>query len=257
MLQGQRLLLRIASSIQMKSIGVNQWAGADTWLVEAAHDLQRVADQARRRAQDRWKRLVPSDKFFELARQRFRIPQLFGVAPVRWYYQIGDWTLAEIRPTALHDAKDSATFLVHLQSLYVVDSMRGHGEGKRALAAIKQLAEECSCAVTLFAKSFAFSKNDDLPNAVETFDELVHASLEEMWPVVYQPEWDIECLRFFYESCGLTNICLYGPWVYQRPKEEDLPFDRHFIYLPQSMDAGHRSQLANRLNPGMCKYCNR
>ncbi len=81
MLQGQRLLLRIASSIQMKSIGVNQWAGADTWLVEAAHDLQRVADQARRRAQDRWKRLVPSDKFFELARQRFRIPQLFGVAP--------------------------------------------------------------------------------------------------------------------------------------------------------------------------------
>ena len=241
----------------MKSIGVNQWAGADPWFGEIVSDLDQRAARARQAESDRWKRMSTSEKFFRLANDRFQIPRLFGIAPVKGYWQIGDWTLAEIRPTSLHDAKDSATFLVHLQSLYVVDSMRGHGEGKRALAAIKQLADECGCAVTLFAKSFAFSKDDDLPNAVETFDELVHASLEEMWPVVYQPDWDIECLRFFYESCGLTNICLYGPWVYQRPKEEDLPFDRHFIYMPQSMDPEHRSQLANRLNPGMCKYCNR
>ena len=241
----------------MKRIGTNQWAGPDAWMAEAAHELHQEAQRAQRRAADRWETRTPSERFFELAGQRFVVPQLFGVAPVKWHYQIGDWTLAEIRHVALHDATDSSSYMVHLQSLYVVDAVRGKGEGKRAVEALKQLAEDCGCAVTLFAKSFAFSKDEDLPNAVETFDELVHASLEEMWPVVYQPEWDIDCLRFFYESCGLTNICLYGPWVYQRPKEEDLPFDRHFIYMPQSMDAGHRSQLANRLNPGICEYCNR
>jgi GNAT superfamily N-acetyltransferase len=241
----------------MKSIGVNQWAGADPWVADMVRDLEQLAARARQAERNRWKLLSPSDKFFRLANDRFQVPKLFGVAPVQGYWQIGDWTLAEINPMSLENARDSRSFLVHLQSIYVVDAARGRGEGRRSIEQIKQLAEECGCGVTLFARSFAFSRDGQLPNAVQTFDELLHASLENVWPVSYQPDWDSECLRFFYESCGLQNMCLYGSWVYNRPKEEDLPFDRHFAYLPNSMDPKSRSQISNRLNPALCRFCNR
>ena len=241
----------------MKSIGVNLWAGGDPWFGEIVSDLEQRAARARQLESDRWKRMSPSDKFFKLANDRFENPKLFGIAPVKGYWQIGDWTLAEINPMSLEDASDSKSFLVHLQSLVVVDTARGKGEGKRSIEEIKKIADECGCGVTLFAKSFAFSRDGDLPFASQTFEEVRKASLEEKWPIIYLPEWDIECLRFFYEGCGFQNMCLYDPWVYNRPKEEDLPFDRHFVYLPKSMDPRWRSQIEYRLNPELCRFCNR
>ena len=160
----------------MRCIGVNQWAGGEAWLAEAAHDLEQQASRARKAEQDRWQRRAPSDKFFQLAQERFKAAKLYGIAPVQNYWQIGDWTLAEINPMTLHGAADSSKFLVHLQSLYVVDAARGQGEGKRALEQIKQLAEECGCGVTLFAKSFAFGMDGERPNAVQTMQELVQAA---------------------------------------------------------------------------------
>ena len=241
----------------MKSIGVNLWAGADPWFGEIVSDLEQRAARARQLESDRWKRMSPSDKFFKLASDRFKNPKLFGIAPVKGYWQIGDWTLAEINSASLEDASDSRGYLVHLQSLYVVDTVRGKGEGKRSIEEIKKIADQCGCGVTLFAKSFAFSRNGDLPHALQTFEELTKASLQEEWPVVYLPEWDIDCLRFFYEGCGFQNMCLYDSWVYNRPKEEDLPFDRHFVYLPKSLDPRWRSQIEYRLNPELCRFCNR
>lgn len=241
----------------MRCIGVNQWAGADPWLADVVHDLEQQAARAHQAEKDRWARMPPSDKFCQLAKERFQVPKLYGIAPVQGYWQIGEWTLAEINPIVLHDAADSSKFLVHLQSLYVVDAARGQGEGKRALEQIKQLADQCGCGVTLFAKSFALSRDGERPNAVQTFAELVQAVLEEVWPIVYQPDWDIDCLRFFYQSSGWQNLCLYGPWVYGRPREDDLPFDRQFAYLPNSMDPQWRSQIEKRLNPDLCSFCTR
>lgn len=241
----------------MKSIGVNQWSGADAWVAEEARDLEQLAARARQSQQDRLRRMTPSAKFFSLAGERFQVPKLYGIAPVSTFWRIGEWTLAQINPMSLDDAPDSSKFLVHLQSLYVVDAARGRGEGKRSLEQIKQLADECGCGVTLFAHSFAFSRDEQRPNAMESFAELMQAALEECWPIVYLPEWDADCLRFFYSSSGLVNMCLYGPWVYGRPKEEDLPFDRHFAYLPPSLDPQWRHQIENRLNPDRCGFCNR
>lgn len=241
----------------MKSIGVNQWAGVDPWLTDIVSDLNQQAARTRQAESARWNRMSPSDKFFRLANDRFQIPKLFGIAPVKGFWQIGDWTLAEINPMSLGDARDSKSCLVHLQSLYVLDTHRGKGEGKRSIEQIKKIANECGCGVTLFAKSFAFSKNDHLPFAMQTFEELRKASLEEEWPVVYLPEWDIDCLRFFYEGCGFQNMCLYDSWVYKRPKEEDLPFKSQFVYLPSSMDPVWRHQIEHRLNRDLCEFCNR
>lgn len=241
----------------MKSIGVNQWAGVDPIMAETLREFGRWTAQARTAEQDRLSRMTPSEWFLRLANERFEKPRLFGIAPVDGYWRIGDWTMAEIRKISLNDAKDSRSFLVHLQSLYVIDGARGNGEGKRAVEEIKRIADECGCGVTLFARSFAFSRDGRLPNAFQSFEELRRASLEEEWPVIYLPEWDIDCLRFFYEGCGFRNMCLYDSWVYNRPKEDDLPFDRQFVYLPNSMDPASRRQIENRLNPDLCEFCNR
>ena len=236
---------------------MNQWAGVDPIMAETLREFGRWTAQARTAEQDRLSRMTPSEWFLRLANERFEKPRLFGIAPVDGYWRIGDWTMAEIRKISLNDAKDSRSFLVHLQSLYVIDGARGNGEGKRAVEEIKRIADECGCGVTLFARSFAFSRDGRLPNAFQSFEELRRASLEEEWPVIYLPEWDIDCLRFFYEGCGFRNMCLYDSWVYNRPKEDDLPFDRQFVYLPNSMDPALRRQIENRLNPGLCEFCNR
>lgn len=241
----------------MKCIGVRQWAGVDPVMAEALGEFGRWTAQARRAEQDRLSRMTPSERFLSLANERFEKPRLFGIAPMGGYWRIGEWALAEIRKISLNDAMDSGRFLIHLQSLYVVDLARGKGEGKRSIERIKQIADECGCGVTLFVKSFAFSRDGYLPYALQTFEELRKAALEEGWPVIYLPEWDSDCLRFFYESCGFQNMCLYDSWVYDRPKEEDLPFDRQFVYLPSSMDPVWRSQIEHRLNRDLCEFCNR
>jgi hypothetical protein len=241
----------------MKCIGVNQWTGIDPATVEMMSELGQWAKQSQKAEQERLSRMPPSERFLGLANERFRRPKIFGIAPVEGYWQIGDWTLAEIRGLVLDDAKDAGKFLIHLQSLYVVDSARGNGEGKKSIEQIKQIADECGCGVTLFAKSFAFSKEGYLPNALQTFEELRQASLEEEWPVIYLPEWDINCLRFFYEGCGFQNMCLYDSRVYSRPKEEDLPFESQFVYLPRSVDPTWLGQIRHRLNRNLCKFCNR
>jgi hypothetical protein len=78
---------------------------------EIVHDLEQQAARARKAEQDRWQRRAPSDKFFQLAQERFKAAKLYGIAPVQGYWQIGDWTLAEINRMYLDDAADSSKFL--------------------------------------------------------------------------------------------------------------------------------------------------
>lgn len=241
----------------MKCIGVNQWTGVDPATAEEIAELGQWARQSQEAEKERISRMAPSERFLRLAKERFQKPRIYGIAPVEGYWRIGESTLAETRRISLDDVNDSGRFLIHLQSLYVVDSARGKGEGKRSIEQIKRIADECGCGVTLFAKSFAFSRDGYLPNALQTFEELRQASLEEEWPVIYLPEWDIDCLRFFYEECGFQNMCLYDSWVYNRSKEEDLPFDSQFVYLPTSMNPAWRRQVEYRLNRNLCEFCNR
>ena len=237
----------------MKRIGISQWCGIDDFLFDPLSDLDRKITQSRKVEQERISRMPPSERFLMLAKQRFQKPRLYGIIPAEDFYQIG-MTMIEIVKMNLDDVKDAGQFMIFLQSLYVVDAARGNGEGKRAIEQIKQISEESGCCVALFAKSFALSKEGYLPNAFQTFQELKQASLEERWPVIYLHELDC---RFFYEGCGFQNICLYESWVYKRPKEQDLPFDSQFVYLPSSLDKDCRRQLENRMNRRECEFCNR
>ena len=238
----------------MKRIGTYQWCGIDDFLADELNDLDRKITQSKKAEQERISRMAPSERFLMLAKQRFQKPKLYGIVLAEDFYQIGDWTMVEIVKMDLDDVKDAGQFMIFLQSLYVVDAARGNGEGKRAIEQIKQISEESGCCVALFARSFAFSKEGYLPNAFQTFEELKKASLEEKWPVIYLHELDC---RFFYEGCGFQNICLYESWVYKRPKEQDLPFDSQFIFMPSSMNPAWRKQIEHRLNRDLCEFCNR
>ena len=237
----------------MKRIGINHWTGVDDFLTDELNDLDRKITQSRKAEQERISRMAPSERFLMLAKQRFKNPRLYGIIPAEDFYQIG-MTMVEIVKMDLDDVKDAGQFMIFLQSLYVVDAARGNGEGKRAIEQIKQISEESKCCVALFARSFALSKEGYLPNAFQTFEELKNASLVEKWPVIYLHELDC---RFFYEGCGFQNICLYESWVYKRPKEQDLPFDSQFVYIPSSLDKECRRELDNRLNRNTCEFCNR
>ncbi len=238
----------------MKRIGTYQWCGIDDFLADELNDLDRKITQSKKAEQERVSQMPPSERFLMLAKQRFIKPKLYEIIPADDFFQIGNWTLVEIVKMNLDDVKDAGQFMIFLQSLYVVDAARGNGEGKRAIEQIKQISEDTGCAVALFAKSFGFSRDGYLLNAFQTFEELKKYSLEEKWPVLYLHELDC---RFFYEQCGFHNLCLYESWVYKRPKEQDLPFDNQFVYLPSTMDRECRGQLDNRLNRNMCEFCNR
>ena len=238
----------------MKRIGTYQWCGIDDFLFDPLSDLDRKITQSRKVEQERISRMPPSERFLMLAKQRFQKPRLYGIIPADDFFQIGDFTMTEIVKMDLDDVKDAGQFMIFLQSLYVVDAARGNGEGKRAIEQIKQISEETGCVVALFAKSFAFSRDGYLPNAFQTFEELKKYSLEEKWPVIYLPELDC---RFFYEGCGFQNMCLYDAWIYKRSKEQDLPFDSQFAYVPSTLNKECRGQLENRLNRTLSDFCNR
>lgn len=241
----------------MRCIGINQWAGVEPWLADEITVFEERAAERIRAENERWASMMPRAKFMELAKQRFTKPKLFGVLPTDGLWRIGDYTLVEFSELVLSDATDSESFLVHLQSLYVVDTERGRGEGRRAIEMIKGIADAAGCGVTLFARAFGFSKDSVRPHALISYDDLWEAAVVQQWPVIYLPKWDAECLRFFYECCGFTNMCLYDNAVFGRPKDRDQPFESQFAYLPSSLEPRWLNQIGHRLNRDLCEFCNR
>jgi hypothetical protein len=241
----------------MRCIGVNQWVGVDPFDMPFIVELDALAAKTERAEGESRSRNSPSERFVASVGERFQKPKILGIVPVKGYWKIGESTLAEFTDFSLSDVRDARRFLVQLQSLYVVDTARGQGEGAQAITQIKAIADETGCGVALFASAFAFSKDGILPNAMQSFEELWKAAMEEKWPIIYLPEWEGGDPRLFYERCGFQNMCLYDSWVYQRPKEEDLPFERQFVYLPPSMNPTWRSQIEHRLNRDLCAFCNR
>jgi hypothetical protein len=240
----------------MRCIGVNQWAGVDQALADVLSALESQSKKSIY-AGGVLRQTTPVEKFYLLANERYDRPTKYGVGPVEGFYRITDASLASITKVRLPDIVGAGAFIVQLQSVYVVDMARGMGQGKQAIESVKEIAEESGCCVTLFARSFGFSRNGTVPYAMESFADLWKASVEEEWPIVYPPAWDIESLRRFYSDCGFRNMCLYDAQVFERPKANDLPFESQFVYTPTSLNPELHERLTHRLNKDMCEFCNR
>lgn len=241
----------------MRCIGVNQWVGVDPCDVPFVVELDALAAKAERVEDGSRSRHSPSERFLASVGERFQKPRILGVVPVKGYWKIGESTLVKFAEISLSDVRNARSFLVQLQSFYVVDTARGRGEGTQAIEQIKAIADKTGCGVTLFASAFAFSRDGVLPNAMQSFEELWKAAMEEKWPIIDLPEWKGGDPGFFYERCGFQNMCLYDSWVYETSKEEDLPFERQFVYVPPTMNPTWRGQIKHRLNRDLCAFCNR
>jgi len=242
-----------SSSPTVKQIGVNQFHGFGAGEAAAVAQLNKVF--ARRRSDEKFevRDLVPSTRFSRLAKQRLHQP-----FASKWphFYQV-EQSLIEmdkVDDECWPDIEGASDFVWHLRSLYVVDSERGNGIGRRVIEKIKEIAEDAEAIVVLFVAKFGFAKDGISPSAFTSMKELIHASLIEHWKVTYFPDYENELVEHFYLSCGLKNCCLANECSRYGEKSGE-HWREHFCYVPSSVSPDHLARFQHRLNPELCDLC--
>ncbi len=242
----------------MKQLGPGLFVGDDPYVclqVAQIHEESRrrgICDQLKRESQP------PSDRFFSLLQERTTKPKRFGFLVNHDYFRFGDSTLISVcRTERLSGVPDCRQFMVHLESIYVVDIYRGQGCGTECMAMLTEIAEESGCVVDLFCNPFVWSCDGITQCALESFEQLWDVVFDDNWHVLYHKDWQKDLTQSFYRRCGFVNMCLYDEWVYKRDKTEDLPFEQQFAYLPATLRPEYRRQIATRLSREGCDFCNR
>ena len=242
----------------MKQVGPNTFIGDDPYWCSLAAEL---SNEARYRAiqRERDERLSsPSDKFFRLLSKQTTKPKRYGHLVDHPYFRYGDHTLISVcRRQRLSGVPDAKQFMVHLESLYVIDVSRGNGSGSSCMRMLMDIAEEAGCVIDLFCNPFSWSRDGLNAYAMESFDQLWHILFDEEWDILYHNDSQSELTKFFYQTNGMVNMCLYDEWVYGRDKKEDLPFEQQFVFLPSTLSSEFRQQLDERLKKDGCEMCNR
>ncbi len=242
----------------MKQIGPSLFVGDDPYICFHAAQIQE--DGRRRELDKQISRGLqhPSDRFFSLLNERTTKPKRFGFLIDHDYFRFEENTLISILKTdSLTGVPDCKKFMVHLESIYVVDMARGLGCGTRCMDMLTQIAEESGCVIDLFCNPFVWSGDGINHYAIESFEHLWDVVFDDGWDVLYHKDSQSELTKFFYRRSGFVNMCLYGEWVYQRSKSEDLPFEQQFAYLPSTLRPEYRKQINGRLNIEGCEFCNR
>jgi GNAT superfamily N-acetyltransferase len=242
----------------MRQIGPSLFVGGDPYVCFLAAEIE---EESRRRNLDRrieTNRQPPSDRFLSLLKERTTKPKRYGFIVDHSYYRFGDDTLISIyKPNGLAGVPDCKKFMVHLESVYVVDVARGSGSGTRCMDMLTEIAEQAGCVVFLFCKPFVWSCDGRNHYAMESFEQLWNVVFDDKWDVLYHRDSQHELTKVFYQRSGFVNMCLYDEWVYQRDKSEDLPFEQQFVYLPSTLRPEYRNQLEMRLKREGCEFCNR
>jgi len=242
----------------VKQIGPSLFVGDDPYICWQAAE---IVEESRRRNLDREIRAKcqpPSDRFLSLLNERTTKPKKYGFVVDHPYFRFGDDTLISLHKTdGLTGVPDGKKFMVHLESIYVVDVARGSGSGTRCMDMLTEIAEQAGCVVDLFCNPFVWSCDGRNHYAMESFEQLWNVVFDDKWDVLYHRDTQYELTKFFYRRSGFVNMCLYDEWVYQRDKSEDLPFEQQFVYLPTSLKPEYRQQLEMRLKNDGCEFCNR
>ena len=242
----------------MKQIGPSLFVGDDPYICLQAAE---IAEEGRRRNLDREIRekcQPPSDRFLYLLNERATKPKRYGFLVDHPYFRFGDDTLLSVHRTGrLTGVPDCKKFMVHLESIYVVDVARGSGSGTRCMDMLTDIAEQAGCVVYLFCNPFVWSCDGRNHYAMESFEQLWNVVFDEKWDVLYHRDSQYELTKFFYARSGFVNMCLYDEWVYKRDKSEDLPFEQQFAFLPSTLQPEFRQQLEMRLKNDGCEFCNR
>jgi GNAT superfamily N-acetyltransferase len=242
----------------VKQLGPNIFVGDDPYTCLLAAQIEN--ENKRRVIQDEFnqKLMAPADKFLSLLNGRTTKPKRFGFMVDHSYVRFGEHVLISIAKTSrLTGVPDCNKFMCHLESIYVVDAARGQGIGTSCMDMITEIAEESGCVVDLFCNPFVWSRDGENKYAIESFEQLWGIVFDEKWDVLYHKDLQKELTKFFYTRSGFVNMCLYDEWVYQRDKDEDLPFEQQFAFLPSTLKPAYRQQLEIRLKSEGCGFCNR
>jgi GNAT superfamily N-acetyltransferase len=242
----------------MRQIGPNLFVGDDPYVCLLAAEIE---EESRRRDLKRrieTNRQPPSERFLSLLNERTTKPKRYGFIVDHPYFRYGDDTLISLHKTnGLTGVPDCKKFMVHLESVYVVDVARGSGSGTRCMEMLTEIAEQAGCVVFLFCNPFVWSCDARNHYAMESFEQLWNVVFDDKWDVLYHRDSQHELTKAFYYRSGFVNMCLYDEWVYQRDKREDLPFEQQFVYLPSTLREEYRIQLEMRLKREGCEFCNR
>lgn len=238
----------------MKQIGPNQFVGDDPYFCLMAAEFE---GESRRRGIQADLR-CPSEKFFSLLGERTDKPKRFGFLVDHNYFRFGEHTLISVQKTrGLSGVPNCESFMCQLESIYVVDTARGQGNGTACIDMITEIAEQSGCVVDLFCNPFVWSRDGSSKYAIESFEQLWEIISDDKWDILYHRDSQKELTKFFYARSGFVNICLYDKWVYGRDKSEDLPFEQQFAFLPSTLRPEYRRQLNSRLSRQGCEFCNR
>jgi len=242
----------------VKQIGPNIFVGDDPYTCLLAAEIANEGRRRRLQAEVNAKLLSPADRFLALLNERTTKPKRFGFLADHSYFRFGEHTLISVLKTKkLSGVPDCDQFMCHLESIYVVDAERGKGLGTACMDMITDIAEESGCVVDLFCNPYVWSRDGANKYAIESFEQLWGIVFDEKWDILYHKDSQKELTKFFYMRSGFMNMCLYDEWVYQRDKEEDLPFEQQFAFLPSTLRPEYKRQLESRLNREGCEFCNR
>lgn len=237
----------------MKQIGVNQFHGFSAGEAATITHLNQIGARRRREEVYEVRNLSPARRFSHVAKKR-----LYQPFAHRWpnFYQIGEALIEMhgVEGNCWSDIKDAGDFIWLLRSLYVVDSERGKGYGRRAIDKLKEIAEDTQSILILFVAKFGFAKDGIHPSVFMSMKELIDASLVEAWEVSYFPDYENELVSFFYDGCGLKNCCLANECSRYGEKSGE-HWREHFCYVPQSIAPEHLAEFRHRLNPELCDLC--
>lgn len=241
----------------MRQIGINQYVGADPYVIDCYRAAKKEIEESRRAKAEDLKELKPIDRFFRIANDEIRRPA--GYHPNFYtYYRVQENALCEIvriQQQDFPDMKDCQEFIVQLKSIYVVDAFRSTGVATRTFEQIKDVCERTGCVLILWASAFGLSKDREYRNGFETFEDLWTAAFVEQYDVVYLHDWITEVAECFYQKVGLRNICLNSPNINPEEKEKTNWTNGHFAYIPDSLDPKYYERLVERLNPELSKFC--
>lgn len=242
----------------MKQVGPNLFVGDDPYLCLQAAQIQQVRRRRGLDSEPTEPVQSPSQRFMSLLKETTTKPRRFGFLTDHSYFRFGDSTLISVTKTeGLTGVPDCKQFMVHLESIYVIDVARGQGCGTSCMKMLTQIAEESGCVIDLYCNPFVWSCDGRCQYAVETFEQLWGVVFDDKWQVLHHKDSQSDLTKFFYLRSGFVNMCLYDKWVYGRDRSEDLPFEQQFAYLPSSLKPEYRQQLENRLKMEGCEFCNR
>jgi GNAT superfamily N-acetyltransferase len=236
----------------MRQIGVNQYCGEHPGIIDGCLDYLAICEGTRKKQQELFEKKTPVRRFFHLAQKELSKPLLHGISTQHDFWRIGEHTLVElVENDYLSDVKNGRDFMLHIQSLFVVDTHRGEGHGFAVMKKLLDVAKRAGCILTLHARSFGIApEGEELPYAVQSFDELWQRTSVDMWEVVELPDFEAEAVKFFYEKCGLQKFC----GCREEHRKENIS-NNYFAYVPDSVSWKHRDALAHRLKTELCDLC--